>query len=120
MCLVAKFNCTATFVIIYMQSVELYPTPLRNIGMGFNSFIANILGIPGPHFIYLGTINKAIPYLGLGLICLTGGIAASFLPETKGASLPETAEEAANFGRDQKYFAFKVSPQQESREQNTV
>jgi len=30
----------------------------------------------------------------------------SFLPETIGASLPETLEEAAEFGKDQKYFSW--------------
>ena len=31
---------------------------------------------------------------------------ASFLPETNGVTLPETLSEAANFGRDQKYFSW--------------
>jgi hypothetical protein len=25
-CLIAKFNCSATFVIVYVQTVELFPT----------------------------------------------------------------------------------------------
>ena len=42
----------------------------------------------------------------MSVICLLGGIAASFVPETLGSELPETLEEAANFGSQHKYFSW--------------
>ena len=47
------------------------------------------------------------PYLALFLICLSGTVATSFLPETVGAKLPETLEEANSFGKEDKFFSFK-------------
>ncbi len=40
----------------------------------------------------------------MSAICLLGAVAASFLPETAGAELPETIEEACAFGAEQDYF----------------
>ncbi len=42
----------------------------------------------------------------MGIMCLLGTIAASLLPETVGVDLPETLGEAANFGKDQKFFSW--------------
>ncbi len=55
--------------------------------------------------LYVTAWNR-IPYLVMSAICLVGGVAASFLPETAGAELPETIKEADEFGRDQKFFGW--------------
>merc|ERR1712210_325109 len=54
-----------------------------------------------------GAVNVMIPYMIMMLICLAGAVATSFLPETLGAKLPETLEDANQFGRTDKYFSFK-------------
>ena len=41
------------------------------------------------------------------LICLAGTIAVAFLPETVGATLPETLEDASEFGINDKFFSYK-------------
>lgn len=104
-CLLAKFICTATFVIVYVQCIELFPTCIRNTGMGFTSLLAMVIGIGGPYVIHLGTIDVRIPYGIMALMCLFGAIAASFLPETNGVALPESIQDAAAFGKNQNYFS---------------
>ena len=76
--------------------------------MGFTWFICDIIGLSGPYFVSLGRIDKAIPYIGLSVLSLCSSLAASFLPETLAVPLPETVTEAADHGKDQKYFQLKV------------
>lgn len=106
LCFAGKFICTGAFYVFYVQAAELNPTPVRNSGMGFASFAANIIGLSGPTAAHLGTIDKRIPYGIIACISLVSGIAASFLPETLGCYLPETISSAAEFGKNQKYFSW--------------
>ena len=77
--------------------------------MGFTWFLNDVLGLAGPHFIALASVNKAIPYAGLSVISLFSAISATFLPETLGISLPETVKESAELGEGQKYFSMKAN-----------
>ena len=106
LCFVGKFCCTAATCLFYVQAAELNPTPVRNSGMGFASFAANIIGLSYPTAVHLGTIDKRIPYGIIAGISLISGVAASFLPETLGCYLPETIKSAAEFGKEQKYFSW--------------
>ncbi|XP_022258884.1 carcinine transporter-like [Limulus polyphemus] len=104
--LVGKFGCSAAFMVVYQQSAELYPTPIRALGMGASATVACIATICTPYIIYLGTYDKHIPYFIIGGICLIASFAASFLPETLNAKLPQTIEDGERFGNSQKYFSF--------------
>lgn len=119
MCLVAKFICAITFTILYVQAIEIFPTPVRTTGMGFASFLSGIIGIGGPYVVYLGTVDLRIPYLFMAVISLVGAVAASFLPETLNAALPETLEAADAFGKDDPYFSWRsVIPKGEKAKSN--
>ena len=121
MCLVAKFICATTFTLLYVQAIEVFPTPIRTTGMGFASFLSGLIGIGGPYVVYLGTIDRRIPYFFMGVISLVGSVAASFLPETLGADLPETLEEADSFGRDHPYFSWRsVIPKRGQKEKSAT
>ena len=54
---------------------------------------------PGPYAVALGSTDLRLPYFVLFLICLSGTLATSFLPETVGTKLLETLQEANSFGR---------------------
>ena len=92
----------------FLQQIELFPTPIRNTAMGFVQFAALILGLPGPHITHLGTTDKRIPYLFMAILSLCSSITASFLPETTNCHLPETLVSASEYGRDQKYFSWRI------------
>lgn len=50
-----KFGFTMAFGIVYIYTAEIYPTVLRNIGIGMCSSAARIGSITAPYVIYLGT-----------------------------------------------------------------
>uniref|UniRef100_A0A672R0P8 Solute carrier family 22 member 5-like n=1 Tax=Sinocyclocheilus grahami TaxID=75366 RepID=A0A672R0P8_SINGR len=75
-----KFGFTMSFTVVYIYTAELYPTVLRNLGIGMCSSAARIGSITAPYIIFLG---KSCPVCRIiltnMLICLTFG---KVLPET--------------------------------------
>ena len=104
--MVAKFNCTASFYYYYLQAIELFPTCVRNTGLGFVGFVAQTLGLIGPYIAALGIKDKRIPLAAMGLINGVAAVAGSCLPETLGCDLPETLQAASDYGKDQNYFSY--------------
>jgi len=107
LCMLIKFNIAATFLVAYIQALEIFPTCIRQSGVGLCSTISQIISIAGPYVIFLGQTNLMFPYMVMALICLVGSVATSFLPETIGSKLPETIEEADRFGKHDPYFSYK-------------
>ena len=52
---VGKFGISAAFAIIYVWSAELFPTNVRNSGMGSSSMMANIGSMVSPYIADLVT-----------------------------------------------------------------
>ncbi|ETN70003.1 transporter, major facilitator family protein [Necator americanus] len=96
---VGKFGVGAGFAVIYIFAGELYPTVVRAIGMGMSSMVAGSGLLLAPHIVKLGDYMKILPLLIMGLMALSAGICTFFLPETLGAPLPMTLEDAENFGK---------------------
>ncbi|XP_068456354.1 organic cation/carnitine transporter 2-like [Clinocottus analis] len=88
-----KFGFTMAFSIVYIYTAELYPTVLRNVGMGMCSSAARIGSITAPYVIYLGTYNKVLPYILMGSLTIASSVVNFFLPETLNKDLPETVEQ---------------------------
>lgn len=51
-----KFGFTMSFTVVYIYTAELYPTILRNLGMGMCSSAARIGSITAPYVIFLGQL----------------------------------------------------------------
>ncbi|XP_077448474.1 organic cation/carnitine transporter 2-like [Stigmatopora argus] len=88
-----KFGFTMAFGIVYIYTAEVYPTVLRNLGMGMCSSAARIGSITAPYVVYLGTYNKALPYILMGSLTVASSVVNIFLPETLNRDLPETLEQ---------------------------
>ncbi|XP_030649715.1 solute carrier family 22 member 5 [Chanos chanos] len=88
-----KFGFTIGFTVVYIYTAELYPTVMRNLGMGLCSSAARIGSITAPYLIFLGTFNKYLPYILMGSLTMGSSIVNIFLPETLGRELPETLEQ---------------------------
>ncbi|KAI4813852.1 hypothetical protein KUCAC02_003074 [Chaenocephalus aceratus] len=88
-----KFGFTMAFSIVYIYTAEVYPTVLRNVGMGMCSSAARIGSITAPYVIYLGSYNKALPYILMGSLTIASSVVNLFLPETLNRDLPETVEQ---------------------------
>lgn len=106
MVLIVKFALTVAAYSSYLQCMELYPTCLRQTGTSVGFLISNLLGALGPYIVYLGTVaDPRYPYAILSVLCLVGVVCVSLLPETLNQKLPETLNDAAHFGLDQKFWS---------------
>ncbi|CAH1774737.1 unnamed protein product [Owenia fusiformis] len=96
--MIGKLMLSASFAIIYVFSAELYPTCIRNVGVGSASTAARVSGMASP---FIGRLNEfwpPIPSIIFGVFSLAAGFLAFLLPETKDKKLPETLEEGERFG----------------------
>ncbi|XP_070773242.1 solute carrier family 22 member 4-like [Enoplosus armatus] len=88
--MLGKFGITSSFCVVYAVSSELFPTVIRNTAMGCCSMAARIGTIVSPFIIYLGQYFKALPYILMGGLAISGAVLCLLLPETYGKALPET------------------------------
>ncbi|XP_037382471.1 solute carrier family 22 member 13 [Talpa occidentalis] len=90
---VGKFATSAGFTITYVYSVELFPTVLRQTGMGLVGVFSRIGGILTPLVILLGEYHVALPRIIYGSLPIGVGLLCALLPETRGQSLKDTIED---------------------------
>ncbi|XP_049771793.1 carcinine transporter-like [Schistocerca cancellata] len=103
-----RFGTTIVNYIAYLQSMELYPTCIRQTGTSFGMLAAGALAAVAPYVVHLGSAyDPRLPYAVLGATLVVGGLLASFLPETLHCQLPETLRDAQVFGSDEKYWSFR-------------
>ncbi|XP_065153524.1 solute carrier family 22 member 7-like [Paramisgurnus dabryanus] len=80
----------ATFL---LYSSELYPTVLRQNGLGYNSFLGRLGVALAPVVLLLDNVWGYLPQITLCSVALVGSFMAWQLPETRGKCLPETIED---------------------------
>ncbi|KAL3866340.1 hypothetical protein ACJMK2_043646 [Sinanodonta woodiana] len=91
--MIGKAGISGGWAALQVFSAEIFPTVIRNIGVGSCSFSARIGGIVAPQFVLLGeTIASPLPFTIFGCAAIVAGFLVWFLPETKGKSLPDTLE----------------------------
>ncbi|PAA73813.1 hypothetical protein BOX15_Mlig025194g2 [Macrostomum lignano] len=98
-----RFFSTASFDTSWAYSGELFPTLVRNVGMGSSSTAARVGGILAPLINILGEVWKPLPFIIFASVSLLTAFLALLLPETKGAHLPESLKDA-----DKEYVKPKV------------
>ncbi|NXN44659.1 S226A protein, partial [Rhinoptilus africanus] len=86
-CLSASFNC------VFLYTTELYPTPIRQTGLGFGSTMARVGGIVAPLVKMMDEYYPFLPPAVYGVAPVVAAVAAGFLPETLNRPLPDTIEE---------------------------
>ncbi|NXO50332.1 S22A7 protein, partial [Aramus guarauna] len=83
----------AAFTTVFLYTSELYPTVLRQNGMGYTSFVARLGGALAPLVFLLDEVWRSLPevtYCGVAVCC---GSVAFLLPETLNVHLPEGIED---------------------------
>ncbi|XP_063404776.1 organic cation transporter protein-like [Mytilus trossulus] len=100
--IIGKMGSSAAFALIYVYSMELYPTVVRNSGMGLSSCIARIGGMVAPYVAQSGDVvggkfGQALPLVIFGGCSVFAGLLCLLLPETLNRKLPETVREAKDF-----------------------
>uniref|UniRef100_A0A8C4DWY2 Solute carrier family 22 member 6 n=1 Tax=Dicentrarchus labrax TaxID=13489 RepID=A0A8C4DWY2_DICLA len=88
-----KMFAEAAFTTVFLYTTELYPTVMRQNGLGYSSFMARVGVSVSPLIILLEDVWGHLPSAIFSLVALAGGLAASFLPETNNVRLPETIED---------------------------
>ncbi|KAL6097782.1 slc22a13 [Pungitius sinensis] len=87
-----KFAATASFSIVYVYTAELYPTTLRQNGVGLNSMCARVAGILAPLIRLLGVYHFTVPMVIYGVVPVAAGGLCLLLPETLNVELQDHAE----------------------------
>lgn len=103
----AKFFIISTFNSVYLYTAELYPTVIRNNGVGLCSMIARIGGITAPYVVLLAdlpNLRKTFPLLIFGALSVAAGVMAFWLPETVTSEMPQTVEQAEAWEEDYKIY----------------
>ncbi|XP_015920935.2 organic cation transporter protein [Parasteatoda tepidariorum] len=98
--MVGKFCITCAFGVLYIYTAEIFPTVVRNVGMGSASLCARIGSIVAPFVRELGHATHAVvPQIIYGVLAGIAGLLVLLLPETNNCRVPDTLEEAAKFTR---------------------
>uniref|UniRef100_A0ABK0M8D6 Solute carrier family 22 member 8 n=1 Tax=Rattus norvegicus TaxID=10116 RepID=A0ABK0M8D6_RAT len=95
-CLSGSFSC------LFLYTSELYPTVLRQTGMGISNVWARVGSMIAPLVKITGELQPFIPNVIFGTTALLGGSAAFFLLETLNRPLPETIEDIQNWHKQVK------------------
>lgn len=102
MAVVGKGCLAASFTSCYLYTGELYPTIIRQNGMGLASMNARVGSMVAPMVQLTGDNISWLPGLIFGGVPIISGAAAMFLPETLGSPLPETLQDVEDRGTGRK------------------
>ncbi|XP_013880743.1 organic cation transporter protein [Austrofundulus limnaeus] len=91
--MIGKFGITASLSIIYVYSAEIFPTVIRQNGIGIGSMCARIGGVLAPMMYLLRDMSPHAPMVVSGLCPLLGSALTLLLPETANKPLPDTIED---------------------------
>lgn len=89
-----KMFITTSFNAVYIFSAELFPTVVRNSGMGMVSVSSRIGAASSPFVVQMTRINPILPFALMGSLSFFAAILCWFLPETLGKSTAEVMEDA--------------------------
>ncbi|XP_054853496.1 solute carrier family 22 member 20-like [Eublepharis macularius] len=106
-------GCLASsFIGAYQYAGELYPTEIRQTGVGFVSMQARIGAIVAPLVYLLRDSFPILPSLIFGAAPLLAGVATCFLMETRESPLLETIAEMERRARKEPLTEEEISLQQ--------
>ncbi|NXD46185.1 S226B protein, partial [Copsychus sechellarum] len=81
--LAASFNCA------YIFTGELFPTVIRQTGMGLGGTMARVGGMVAPLVHLTADVSPVLPLVIYGAAPIVSALATAALPETRHAALPE-------------------------------
>ncbi|KAG8223271.1 hypothetical protein J437_LFUL001548 [Ladona fulva] len=102
MAMCGKFAISTSNAMLPVFTAELFPTVVRNLGVGSSNIPAGVALMLVPYLWNLSTVASGLPMGLLGTLGVIGGVCTLFLPETANCTLPQTIEEGEELARKRK------------------
>ncbi|XP_072932786.1 organic cation transporter protein-like isoform X2 [Epargyreus clarus] len=90
---IGLWGISICFATVYLYAGELFPTVVRNSGVGLSSTVARVGSMVAPFVATLAHTSAWLPPLVFGIVPLIGACLCIILPDTRGKKLPDTLEE---------------------------
>ncbi|XP_078061481.1 solute carrier family 22 member 7-like, partial [Mustelus asterias] len=90
--ILAKGFSEAAFTTAFLYTTELFPTVVRELGLGYTSFLAGLAALLTPMIKLLDVFWLSLPQILVITFTASSGAVAFLLPETANIPLPETID----------------------------
>merc|ERR1719184_630868 len=103
--LLGRISVINTLAVCYIYSAEVFPTVVRNIGLGSSSFWARVGPMIAPFIVDLKVYGAQVPLAIFGVIALLAALLVTFMPETSNTPLPDTIKEGEQLGKGDTFWS---------------
>ncbi|KAK3089204.1 hypothetical protein FSP39_001702 [Pinctada imbricata] len=99
---VARGTIAGAFNAVYVFTPELFPTNLRNAGLGMASGLGRLAGMLAPFCDYMVDVGLWMPGVVFGILCLLGTLSLIVISETKERQLAQSVNEMKKWSEKDK------------------
>eukprot|EP00091_Calanus_sinicus_P016779 TRINITY_DN36338_c0_g1_i1.p1 TRINITY_DN36338_c0_g1~~TRINITY_DN36338_c0_g1_i1.p1 ORF type:complete len:217 (+),score=39.24 TRINITY_DN36338_c0_g1_i1:243-893(+) len=103
--LLGRISAINTLAVCYIYSAEVFPTVVRNVGLGSSSFWARIGPMIAPFIVDLKVYGDTVPLGVFGGVALLAGLLVTFMPETSATPLPDTIMDGERIGSGDSFWS---------------